>query len=47
MKRFLWMTGAVCAAAAGVLVLNPYKKKHVEVLAHRLQQAWADSHTIV
>jgi hypothetical protein len=47
MKSFLWTMGAVCAATAGFLVWNPYKKRPVEDLAHSLQDAWADNHTIV
>ena len=42
----LWVLGGMCAAAAGLLVWSPYKIKPVEDLAHSLQDAWADHHTI-
>jgi hypothetical protein len=47
MKGFLWMLGGVCAAAVGFLVWSPYKKRPVQELAHSLQEAWADHHTVV
>jgi hypothetical protein len=47
MKNALWMVGGICAAAAGFLVWNRNRSQPVELLAHRLEQAWADHHTIV
>lgn len=47
MKSFLWMVGGLCAAAVGLLVWSPYKKRPVQELAHSLQVAWADHHTVV
>jgi hypothetical protein len=47
MKSTLWMIGGVCAAAAGFLVFGPKRTQPVELLAHRLQDAWADHHTVV
>jgi hypothetical protein len=47
MKNVLWMVGSFCAAATGFLVLNSRRSPPVELLAHRLEQAWADHHTVV
>ena len=47
MKSALWMIGGFCAAAAGFLVLGCRNTQPVELLAHRLQDAWADHHTVV
>jgi hypothetical protein len=47
MKNALWMIGGLCAAAAGILVLGPRRTPPVELLAHRLEDAWADHHTVV
>jgi hypothetical protein len=47
MKNVLWMVGGFCAAAAGFLVWNQSRIQPVELLAHRLQEAWADHHTVV
>ncbi|HSY70391.1 MAG TPA: hypothetical protein VK813_17205 [Edaphobacter sp.] len=47
MKNVLWMVGGFCAAAAGFLVWNPNHTRRVELLAHRLEKAWADHHTLV
>ena len=47
MKNVLWMLGGVCAAATGFLVWNREHTPPVELLAHRLEEAWADHHTVV
>jgi hypothetical protein len=47
MKNILWMVGGFCAAAAGFLVFGPSRTQPVELLAHRLEVAWADHHTVV
>ena len=47
MKKLIWLVGGVCAAAAGFLVLGRKRVEPVEVLAHRLEEAWADHHTSV
>jgi hypothetical protein len=47
MKNVLWMVGGCCAAMAGFLVLGSKRTPPVELLAHRLEEAWADHHTIV
>jgi len=47
MKNVLWMVGGFCAAAAGLLVWSPGRTQPVELLAHRLEVAWADHPTVV
>jgi hypothetical protein len=51
MKNILWLIGGFCAAAAGFMVWGPIwgprRTQPVELLAHRLEEAWADHHTIV
>ena len=47
MKRFFWTLGGLCAAAAGLLVWGIKSTPNVEVLAHKLEDAWADHHTVV
>ena len=46
MKSVLWMVGGFCAAAACFLVWGPKQSQPVELLAHRLEDAWADHHTV-
>lgn len=47
MKKMFLIVGGVCAAAAGFLVLGAKRVQPVEELAHRLEAAWADHHTVV
>jgi hypothetical protein len=47
MKNVLWMVGGLCAAAAGFLAFRPSCTQPVELLAHRLETAWADHRTVV
>ncbi len=47
MKNVLWTLGGFCAAMAGFLVWGCNRTQPVELLAHRLEQAWADHHTVV
>jgi len=47
MKNVLWIVGGLCAAAAGFLAFGPSRTQPVELLAHRLERAWADHHTVV
>jgi hypothetical protein len=47
MKNFIWAVGGFCAAAAGFLVWGPKRNPPVDVLAHKLEDAWADHHTVV
>ena len=47
MKRMFWVVGGVCAAAAGFLMFGRQRRRPVEELAHKLEAAWADHHTVV
>jgi len=47
MKRILLAVGGICAAAAGLLVWGGTRTPKVEDLAHKLEDAWADHHTVV
>jgi hypothetical protein len=47
MKKILFLTGGFCAAAVGFLVLGMKRDRSVEVMAHRLETAWSDHHTVV
>ncbi len=47
MRNILWMVGGCCAAVAGFLVWGSKRTPPVELLAHRLEEAWADHHTVV
>jgi hypothetical protein len=47
MKKFLWAAAAVCGAMAGVMIWCQGRNEPVEDLAHRLESAWADHHTVV
>jgi hypothetical protein len=43
---FWWITG-FCAAAAGFLIFATKRTPPIALLAHRLEDAWADHHTVV
>ena len=47
MKNVLWTIGGFCAAATGFLVLFRNRTQPIELLTHRLQEAWADHHTVL
>ena len=56
MKSFAWVVGGFCAAAVGFLVWGAGRTRNlatslpaapVDQLAHRLEEAWADHHTVV
>lgn len=47
MKNILWLTAGFCAAAAGIILWGPRRTQPLPELAHRLQEAWADNHTVV
>ncbi len=47
MKNFVLLVGGICAAAAAFAAFGAKKNKPVEVLAHDLEAAWADHHTVV
>ncbi|HMG03745.1 MAG TPA: hypothetical protein VK596_11460 [Edaphobacter sp.] len=46
MKNLLWMGFGLCAAAAGVVMWGPKRAVPVQDLAHRLELAWSDHHTV-
>lgn len=46
MRNVLWMVGGFCAAAVGFFVWQSNRTQPVQELAHRLQEAWADHHTV-
>jgi hypothetical protein len=48
MKKFFYLIGGIAAATACVLMTRTNRKgsQSVDVLAHRLQDAWADHHTV-
>lgn len=47
MKKLFLVLGGICAAAAGFIVWGPKRREPVEELAHKLEAAWADHHTVV
>lgn len=47
MKSALLVIGGFCAALAALVLLESNRKKPVAELAHRLEVAWADHHTVV
>ena len=47
MKKFLLIVGGLCAAAAGFLVFGAKRVTPVEELAHNLEAAGSDHHTVV
>jgi hypothetical protein len=46
MKNFLWMVSGVCFAAFGMILWGPQRTRPIHELAHRLEEAWADHHTV-
>jgi hypothetical protein len=46
MKNFLLLVAGVAAAAACFLITRPRATRSVDDLAHELQDAWADHHTV-
>ncbi len=48
MKSLLLIIGGVCGAVAAFMVIESRRKQPVvEDLAHKLEAAWADHHTVV
>jgi hypothetical protein len=47
MAKFLWTICGFSAATLGFLAWSRKRPAPVELLAHRLEEAWADHHTIV
>jgi hypothetical protein len=46
MKNFLLLIAGVSAAAACFLITRPRTSRSIDDLAHELQGAWADHHTV-
>ncbi|HXC95948.1 MAG TPA: hypothetical protein VNU92_09610 [Edaphobacter sp.] len=47
MKKLLWIMTGFFAAGIGFVLWSPPRTPSVQFLAHRLEDAWADHHTIV
>jgi hypothetical protein len=47
MKNMVWLVSGLAAAMVGFLVWDRNRVQPVEELAHRLESAWSDHHTIV
>ncbi|MGA7155887.1 MAG: hypothetical protein WBY53_03525 [Acidobacteriaceae bacterium] len=47
MKNVLYLISGMAAAMVGFLVWHRTRVQPVEELAHRLEDAWADHHTVV
>jgi len=47
MIRPTYLLGSMFTAMAAWIIYHGYQPKKVEVLAHRLKEAWADHHTRV
>jgi hypothetical protein len=47
MKTMIWTIGGICAAVAGAIVLSRRGQQPVVEMAHKLEEAWADHHTVV
>ena len=46
MKNFLLLVAGIAAAAACFLITRPRSPRSIDALAHDLQDAWADHHTV-
>ena len=46
MKSVLFLVGGIMAAAAGYMLMGQRRVREVENLAHKLEEAWADHHTV-
>lgn len=46
MNRFLVILGGLSGAIAVFLIARP-KREPIQKLAHELEEAWADHHTVV
>ncbi len=47
MKKVLWAIAGFSGAAAGFPIFMPQRTPPVELLAHRLEDTWADHHIVV
>jgi hypothetical protein len=46
MKNFVFLLAGIAAAAACILVTRKRSSRTIDDLAHDLQGAWADHHTV-
>jgi hypothetical protein len=46
MKRIVFVLAGIAAAAACVLITRSRSPRSIDDLAHNLQDAWADHHTV-
>lgn len=46
MRTALFTIGAACAAIAGIIAYSR-REQPINAMAHRLEEAWADHHTVV
>ncbi len=46
MKQMVFVIAGICAAAAGFLLWGGRRTPNVEQMAHTLEEAWADHHTV-
>jgi hypothetical protein len=47
MKNLIWFAGIATTVWAAYLLSKQNSPKPVEILAHQLEEAWADHHTTV
>jgi len=47
MAKVIFTVCGFCAATLGFFAWSRNRKPPVELLAHRLEEAWADHHTVV
>ncbi len=47
MRNTLFLIAGLTAAAAYFLITRNQEPRSVDELAHKLQEAWADHHTVV
>ena len=47
MKNLVWLASGLAAALVGFFVWERNRVQPVEELAHRLESAWSDHHTVV
>jgi hypothetical protein len=46
MKNLFWLIGGACVAVTGLLIWKGKTPPTVPDLAHKLEDAWADHHTV-
>jgi hypothetical protein len=47
MKNAMYLVGGACAAVAGFILWQANRTQPVQEMAHKLEEAWADHHTVV